>query len=346
MGFYAPAQIVRDAAEHGVEVRAADVDPSEWDTTLESGEALGRDGRPAVRLGLRQIDGLVEAEARTIVSARQYGEPESGTGLVRRAAPSFADVHDLWQRAGVRLATLERLAAADAMRSLGLDRRQALWAVKGLANAAPLPLFAWSEARETGAEPRVDLPGMALSEHVVCDYQTLRLSLKAHPLGFLRAGLAARRVAACADLRTLRDGARVAVAGVVLVRQRPGSAKGVVFMTIEDETGIANVVVWPKTLERYRREIMSARLMLIRGRIQRHEDIIHVVSAVVEDRSDLLATLMEDADGPMPVPIANADEVLRPEPVSARSPSHPRQMANARRHPRDQRVIPRSRDFH
>jgi error-prone DNA polymerase len=173
-------------------------------------------------------------------------------------------------------------------------------------------------------------------------------------MGFLRAGLAARRGTACVDLRTLRDGARVAVAGVVLVRQRPGSAKGVVFMTIEDETGIANVVVWPKTLERYRREIMSARLMLIRGRIQRHEDIIHVVSAVVEDRSDLLATLMEDADGPMPVPIANADEVLRPEPGSARSSSHPRNTAathlresgHARRHPRNERIIPRSRDFH
>jgi error-prone DNA polymerase len=255
-------------------------------------------------------------------------------------------VHDLWQRAGVRLATLERLAAADAMRSLGLDRRQALWAVKGLANAAPLPLFAWGETRESGPEPSVSLPAMPLSEHVVSDYQTLRLSLKAHPMSFLRAGLTARRIAACADLRNLKDGARVAVAGVVLVRQRPGSAKGVVFMTIEDETGIANVVVWPKTLERYRREIMSARLILIRGRIQRHADIIHVVSAVVEDRSDLLATLTEDNARPMPVPIANADEVLRPEPGSWRSSAQPRETGHARRHPRDQRIIPRSRDFH
>ncbi len=354
MGFYAPAQIVRDAAEHGVEIRAADVGLSEWDTTLESGSSSGRDGRPAVRLGLRQVDGLLEAEARGLIEARRSGKRQTSPEVDMAAATSFADVPDLWQRAGVRLATLERLAAADTMRSLGLDRRQALWAVKGLANAAPLPLFAWSAASETGIEPRVDLPEMALSEHVVCDYQTLRLSLKAHPMGFLRAGLAASGVVACAGLRTLRDGARVAVAGVVLVRQRPGSAKGVVFMTIEDETGIANVVVWPKTLERYRREIMSGRLMLIRGRIQRHEDIIHVVSAVVEDRSDLLATLMEDADGPMPVPIANADEVLRPEPGSARSSSHPRNAAatrltesgHARCHPRNERIIPRSRDFH
>ena len=267
-------------------------------------------------------------------------EPEGPT------IPAFADVSDLWQRAGARLATLERLAAADAMRSLGLDRRQALWAVKGLANAEPLPLFAWGEARETGAEPSVALPEMPLSEHVVSDYQTLRLSLKAHPLSFLRAGLSARRVAACADLRARKDGTRVAVAGVVLVRQRPGSAKGVVFMTIEDETGIANVVVWPRTLERYRREIMSGRLLLVRGRIQRHEDIIHVVSAVIEDRSDLLVTLMEDAERPMPVPIANADEVLRPEPGSQRSAARARESGHARRHPRNERIIPKSRDFH
>jgi len=290
-------------------------------------------------LGLRQVDGLVEEEARRIVEAREGLRSQSG------CAPIFVDVHDLHHRSRVRLATLERLAAADAMRSLGLDRRQALWAVKGLTNAAPLPLFAWGEARETGPEPSVKLPVMALSEHVVCDYQTIRLSLKAHPMSFLRAGLAAKRVAACADLRAMRDGARVSVAGVVLVRQRPGSAKGVVFMTIEDETGIANVVVWPKTLERYRREIMSGRLMLIRGRIQRHQDIIHVVSAIVEDRSHLLATLMEDADDLMTVSVANTDEVLRPEPGSARSLSHPRS-AGPRRHPRDQRVIPRSRDFH
>jgi error-prone DNA polymerase len=217
--------------------------------------------------------------------------------------------------------------------------------VKGLANSAPLPLFAWSKARETGREPHVALPDMPLSEHVVCDYQTARLSLKAHPMNFLRAHLAKNRIVACADLRRLRDGARVAVAGVVLVRQRPGSAKGVVFMTIEDETGIANAVVWPKTLERYRRAIMSARLMLIRGRIQRHKDIIHVVSSVVEDRSDLLTALMEDADGPMPVAVANADEVLNPEPGSAHPP-HARSRGGMRRHPRNVRIIPRSRDFH
>ncbi len=406
MGFYAPAQIVRDAAEHGVEVRPADVGCSDWDATLElaCGTLLAPSGadqhparallapsgahshparahpQPALRLGLRQIEGLPEEEAKRIVAARgsrampavgsrrgrEWGQPHTPPGgtpsrshpfLSREGGqrhdashsgprPGFVDVHDLRQRSGVRLATMERLAAADAMRSLGLDRRQALWEVKGLQGAEPLPLFAWGATQETGAEDPVLLPDMPLSEHVVSDYQTLRLSLKAHPMRFLRAGLAARRVIPCAALQGARDGGHVAIAGVVLVRQRPGSAKGVVFMTIEDETGIANVVVWPKTLERFRREIMTARLMLIRGRIQRHEDIIHVVSNVIEDRSDLLATLMEDGDASMPVPIARADEVLRPDPGSARAPHPPRNAINPRRHPRDQRVIPRSRDFH
>ncbi|MDX2158079.1 MAG: error-prone DNA polymerase [Hyphomicrobiaceae bacterium] len=403
MGFYAPAQIVRDASEHGVEVREADINHSDWDATLEicstglsvSHQQPAAPGRPlvahqqpagpALRLGLRQIEGMSEAEARRIVEARHRvdhptsclrGErapacspskgpsdrrPSLGANVARSSSDMedeppqhliptrmpFTDVHDLRQRTGLGLAALGRLAAADTMRSIGLDRRQGLWEVKGLQGTEPLPLFAWSAAREAGQEEPVALPAMPLSEHVVSDYQTLRLSLKAHPVSFLRNELAARRVRACADLKSIRHGAWVAVAGVVLVRQRPGSAKGVVFMTIEDETGIANVVVWSKTLERFRREIMTARLMLVRGRIQRHEGIVHIVSGVIEDRSDLLATLMEDAEMPMPVPIANADEVLRPDPGSARSPAHPR-WPGARHagHPREARIIPRSRDFH
>jgi error-prone DNA polymerase len=258
-----------------------------------------------------------------------------------RGSP-FRDMHDVWLRAGVRLATLERLAAADAFRSIGLDRRQALWEMKALAAAEPLPLFAWGEAREAGPEPHVALPAMPLSEHVVNDYQTLRLSLKAHPMSFLRERLAAARIRACADLRKMRDGTWVAVAGVVLVRQRPGSAQGVVFMTIEDETGIANAVVWPKTLEKFRRAIMGGRLLVVRGRVQRHEDIIHVVSARIEDRSDWLLELMDDGAEPMRIPIANADEVRRPDPGSARSSVHPRWAG----HPRNERIIPKSRDFH
>ena len=377
MGFYAPAQLVRDAREHGVQVREVDVNLSDWDSTLEQGEEGGGPGsfacpsvahpQPGVRLGLRQIDGLAEAEVMRLVAARTGpaavllsgvrekrgggGAPRAGCGAAAPLAQQgFHDLYDLRHRAGIRLDTIERLAAADAFRSIGLERRQALWEAKALADGGPLPLFAWSEARETGAEAAVVLPAMPLSEHVVNDYQTLRLSLKAHPMSFLRDALRAERVLACADLARLRDGARAVVAGVILVRQRPGSAKGVVFMTIEDETGIANAVVWPRTLERYRRVVMGARLVLIRGRVQRHQDIIHVVAGALEDRSELLSTLVEGRHDPMPLPIANADEVLRPDPGSARTEGHMHHPRFGERpkpgHPRDQRVLPKSRDFH
>ncbi len=335
MGFYAPAQIVRDAREHGVTARAADINDSDWDSTLED---VCEDG-PALRLGLRQIDGLQEGEI--------------GKLLAARAKAAFRSVHDLWQRAGLRLPTLEKLAAADAFRSVGLDRRQALWEVTALANAPPLPLFSWNETRETGAEPEVALPQMPLSEHVVNDYQTLRLSLKAHPMSFLRARLKAERVATCHDLRSMRDGQFVRVAGVILVRQRPGSAKGVVFMTLEDESGVANAVVWPKMLEKHRKTVMQARLMLVSGRVQRHESIIHIVATGLEDRSDWLG-LLSDMAGDMPIPLANADEVRSPgpDPLATGAEGHPRWSRGAPSvrprpmHPRNERVIPKSRDFH
>ena len=208
---------------------------------------------------------------------------------------------------------------------------------------------------------------MPLSEHVVNDYRTLRLSLKAHPMSFLRARIAAACIVSCADLKRTRDGARVSVAGVVLVRQRPGSAAGVVFMTIEDETGVANSVIWPKVLERERKVVMGARLVVVHGRVQRHEDIIHVVAERLEDRSDWLRLLDEDGDS-MSVPVANADEVKRRTRLLAlpwtrskrlsrgrsrsrqaaarasREKSHPRW--HPRRHPRAERIIPKSRDFH
>jgi error-prone DNA polymerase len=389
MGFYAPAQIVRCAREHGVEAREADINHSLWDCTLE--EARG--GTFALRLGLRQIDGLREADAQKIVSKRDGIPPELNPHLfapllsansnpspaafggplptrgrdgASGTAPNpFSDVRDLWRRSGVRL---EKLAAADAFRSLGLDRRAGLWEVRGLPKEIPLPLFDHADAAETGGEPEVALPLMPLSEHVVNDYRTLRLSLKAHPMSFLRNRIAADRIASCADLRSLRDGSRVSVAGVVLVRQRPGSAQGVVFMTIEDETGVANSVIWPKVLERMRKVVMGARLVVVHGRIQRHEDIIHVVAAKLEDRSDWLRLLSEDGET-LSVALANADEVKRPDPGSWRPSSdeadaplplapadhvkrplprserpHPRW--HPRRHPRAERIIPKSRDFH
>src|SRR5690606_9476463 len=239
MGFYAPAQIVRDAREHGVEVRPVDINFSHWDCTLEPVAERGERPVLALRLGLRQVDGLIEDDAQKIVAARTVSaiagppSPRPSPHRGERVRP-YRDVHDLWARAGVRLATIEKLAAADAFRSVGLDRRQALWEVRALTAARPLPLFAWSEAREAGAEPAVALPEMQLPEHVVNDYQTLRLSLKAHPVSFLRPQLAGERAIPCAALRNLKDGQWVTVAGVVLVRQRPGSGQGVVFMTLED----------------------------------------------------------------------------------------------------------------
>jgi error-prone DNA polymerase len=325
MGFYAPAQLVRDARENGVEAREVDINLSDWDCTLEAG---GSDRGPALRLGFCQIDGMAEKEAEKLVAARSIAK--------------FVDVHDLWMRGGIGLETIERLAAADSFRSIGLDRRQALWEVKALGASTPLPLFAWSETREAGLEPAVSLPRMALSQHVVNDYQTLRLSLKAHPMAFLRAGLARRRILACHDLRGCRDGQWASVAGVILVRQQPGTAKGVVFMTIEDETGVANIVVWRKTMERFHRVVMASRLIVVHGRIQRKDDIIHLVSSRLEDRSEWLALLSESGQADMPIAIARADEVLRPNPGSARRSDPPRRVG----HPRNERILPKSRDFH
>ncbi|MGZ5916783.1 MAG: error-prone DNA polymerase, partial [Methyloceanibacter sp.] len=336
MGFYAPAQLVRCAREHGVEAREADINHSLWDCTLEPAKA----GDFALRLGLRQIDGLREEDVNRIVEVRDS---------------PFHDVRDLWRRSGIGRASLEKLAAADAFRSLGLDRRQALWEVRGLPKEVPLPLFDHAHAAEMGAEAEVALPVMPLSEHVVNDYRTLRLSLKAHPMSFLRAHVAAARISSCADLRASRDGARTSVAGVVLVRQRPGSAQGVVFMTIEDETGVANSEIWPKVLERERKVVMGARLVVVHGRVQRHEDIIHVVAERLEDRSDWLTLLTEDAEA-LSLPVAHTDAARRPEPGSwhpsrdeaheseARERPHPRW--HPRRHPRAERIIPKSRDFH
>jgi error-prone DNA polymerase len=384
MGFYAPAQIVRCAREHGVEAREADINMSLWDCTLEPAS----EGSFALRIGLRQIDGLREEDAKRLVSVRDglptdlnphlFAPPLAPGSMVQDPPPAsfggdlstrerYGDVRDLWRRGGMSRACLEKLASADAFRSLGLDRRQALWEVRGLPKEIPLPLFDHADATEAGAEPEVALPVMPLSEHVVNDYRTLRLSLKAHPMSFLRTRVRQARIAACADLKQTKDGAWVSVAGVVLVRQRPGSAQGVVFMTIEDETGIANAVIWPKVLERERKVVMGARLVVVHGRVQRHEDIIHVVAGRLEDRSDWLRLLTEDGES-LSLALANADEVKRPDPGSWRSSReedtalplapadhvkrplasrerpHPRW--HPRRHPRAERIIPKSRDFH
>jgi error-prone DNA polymerase len=207
-------------------------------------------------------------------------------------------------RCGLTSAALQALADADAMRSLGLDRRAALWQVRGLTEHTDLPLLASLPVQVLDA----DLPQMPLAEHVVADYQFTGLSLKAHPLRFLRTKLAREGVRSCADATGAADGSKVKVAGVVLVRQRPGSADGVVFATIEDETGVANIVVWPSLIERFRRAIVGAALLLVSGVVQRSpEGVVHVVAEALEDRSSALRLL--DGSDPLQVPLARADEM-------------------------------------
>jgi error-prone DNA polymerase len=306
MGFYAPAQIVRDAGEHGVEIRPPDVNASHWDCTLEARP----DGAMALCLGLRQIKGMKEEHAAVLVAAR-------GTG--------YGDPLDLWRRAGLGAPVLEVLARGDAFRSLGVSRREAFWAARALATAPDgpaagaeddaLPLFA-------AAEAKVALPAAPIGEEVVDDYASLRLSLKAHPVALLRPELQADGRVPCAVLENDRGlgraGRRVRLCGLVLVRQRPGTAKGVIFITLEDESGIANLVVWADTFERYRREVLGAKLLGVTGRVQREGRVVHVVVEHLEDLTGRLAALTDgtlDTAGfarALDGATANADEVRRP----------------------------------
>ncbi len=319
MGFYAPAQIVRDAREHGVKVMAPDVNLSDWDTTVEW-QMIAGERQLALRLGLRQIDGLAQADMAKLLAARSN---------------PFADIEDLRTRAHLGTRPIHLLAAADAFRSMGKDRRAALWDARALKNTPDLPLFTHAEARDEGADVPTLLPAMPLSEHVVADYQTARLSLKGHPLSFLREDYSRRGFTPASSLRQCKFNQRVSVAGIVLIRQRPGSAKGVVFITLEDETGVVNLVVWPDTLKKSRKIIMGARLMAVEGTVQMDDDVIHVVARNMSDDTDRLAMLSDDL---LRHDVARADHVNSPLPSSLPS--------NIGRHPRNVSVIPRSRDFH
>jgi error-prone DNA polymerase len=307
MGFYAPAQIVRDAREHGVKVRPVDVNHSDWDCTLEDG---------ALRLGLRQVEGLHREAGDRLMMGRPY-----------------ASVEDLRSRADVPVHAIQRLASADAFRSIGLDRRAALWDARALKQAPELPLFVAADARDEGAElVPARLPEMPLAEHVVNDYQTIRLSLKAHPMGFLRDHYAKAGFITADRLKSIRDGKRVSIAGLVLIRQRPGSAKGVCFITLEDETGIANLVVWPDVFDKQRKIVMGARLMCVHGIIQKdaEDGVIHVVARKLEDHTHMLRHLSEEL---IPSTLNQGDGAGNWRPPAAA-------------HPRDVHVIPKSRDFH
>ncbi len=370
MGFYAPAQIVRDAREHGVEVLPADVNHSAWDCTLEAtgeerGETSGRfDRHIALRLGLRQVDGFAEHVAARLIAEREQ-------------AGRYRDVAELRERAGLSPAHIERLASADCFGSMDLTRRQALWDARSLIAAPDLPLFRAAAARDEGAErAATHLPQMALSEEVVADYQTTRLSLKAHPMAFLRPSLAERGFVRACDLRHRKFRSMVQVAGVVLIRQRPGSAKGVCFITLEDETGVINLVVWPDLKEKQRQVVMGARLMEVRGRVEYDDEVIHVIAHHMTDATRDLYSLSDDM---LNAPVARADHVNAPlasqvggkRPADARDHSaqddaaiRPRDLIDelpgasgapkrgvrhapaTRSHPRNVRILPNSRDFH
>ena len=315
MGFYAPAQIVRDAREHGVCVLPADVNDSRWDCTLEpppavapepGGEAVSVGGtkpipesgsavpgrpaaraavaparrQPALRLGLRSIAGLPRAAAERLLAAREAGP--------------FASGYDLARRANLSRAVLVRLAQADALGSLAGNRRRGLWEALG-EHGGELPLLAAARAAEdagsTAADAEPPLPAMNAFEEVLADYRTTGLSLKGHPLAFLRGHLERLRAVPAAELARLRHGRFVRVAGLVLVRQRPGTARGITFVTLEDESGTANLIVRPEVWERYHRAASTATALLAHGRLERHGAVIHVLANKLEDLSDVSARL-------------------------------------------------------
>lgn len=311
MGFYAPAQLVRDAREHGVELRPPDINHSNWDTSLEADSHAQRiapqhqdmagvmQNNHAVRLGLNRVKGLHKDHADQLVAHRGRG---------------YDSMRDLWLRSGLAKSTLERLAEADCLRSLGLDRRTALWAAKALdplTSEERLPLFAISADTDRRNEPDVALPTMPLGEHVIHDYRSLSLSLKAHPVSFVRQTLSQMRYRQTEALNTARSNSFIRIAGLVLVRQRPGTAKGVIFETIEDETGVANIIVWPKIFEKYRPVVLGARFVGIHGKVQTSDGVTHVIANHLEDLTHLLSAISDATDHLEP--LANADEVKNPQ---------------------------------
>ncbi len=296
MGFYASAQIIRDARDHHVQVFNIDVNYSVWDNVLEAAHAVVGTPKKALRLGFRQIKGFKEVDAEALVAARGKG---------------YLSIRDLWRRSGLDAAALERLAEADAFHSLGLSRRAALWEARTLGDYE-LPLFAHAESKfRPGVnragftpvkEPQVILPAPKLAEDVMLDYERLRLSLKAHPMELFRSDLAKAGMITAKRLEYVENGKKVRVAGLVLNRQRPGTAKGVIFATLEDETGWVNLVIWQKTFEKYRRIILSSRLLAVEGEVQKEGIVIHVVVKKAFDMGSKLSDLLENPETPLALP--------------------------------------------
>jgi error-prone DNA polymerase len=302
MGFYAPAQLVRDAREHGVEVRPVDVNLSDWDCTLEATDEKYH----AVRLGFCMVRSMNQKLAEQLVDRRTFGRIAD-----KRRGRRFTSIEDVWRRAAVPVSTLQHIAAADGFRGLGLSRRDAAWAIKALRDDA-LPLFAAADdragiLRPEATEPTVQLPAMTAGREVVEDYRSTGLSLRAHPLAFLRESLQARGYVPCQSIRSARNGSRISIAGLLLVRQMPGSAKGVMFITLEDESANANLIVWPSVFERNRRTILSASMMGCRGKVQHESGVIHLI---VEEVSDLSSELkrISGLDAAFPLVPGRGDE--------------------------------------
>jgi error-prone DNA polymerase len=325
MGFYAPAQIVRDFRDHGGEVLPVDANHSDWDCTLEKREGCAIPH--ALRLGLRQVKGLSEEHAEAIMKARTAG---------------FRSIDDFALCTALPVKALKVLAEADAFRSLGLDRREALWIVSRYARTgtpaallAALPLFAAGNARPLADEAEAALPKLTLGEHVLQDYAALRLSLKAHPLALLRQSFTAKGYVQARQLAEIESARIVRIAGIVLIRQRPGSAKGVIFATLEDETGIANIVIWPKIFERFRRVVLGARLLGVRGRIQEESSVIHVVAATLSDLSPHLESLSRGSP-------PGGDFAGHGEPCHSVHENH----GLHRNCPAEAQMLPKGRNFH
>ncbi len=311
MGFYAPSQLVRDARDHGVEVRPIDVNQSGWDHAIER----GGDGGLALRLGFRLMDGFRTEWAGSIETAR--------------AEEAFVSIEQLARAARLPSRALRLLADADALRSLDMGRRDALWEARRTPTGS-LPLFDHANARALGDEPDARLPTLQPWEEVTTDYQTARLSLKGHPMQFLRPLFQAEGVMSCTEVCGARNGRIVRTAGVVLVRQRPGQGNAI-FVTLEDEGGIANVLIWARLFERYRREVMASRLMLVEGEVQRSEEgVVHFMARRIVDRTGELMGLMPGEAMKAPAP----DEGGR------------QSQASLAGHPRNMRIVPPSRDFH
>lgn len=342
MGFYAPAQIVRDAVEHGVVVRGVDINASDWDNGLEPlaqadptggnawtpvnprwGDIVPRnrkDDHLALRVGLRQIDGFREEWGEALAEERKANGP-------------FASLEELTRRVKLPTRALDLLADADACRSLGRGRRKASWEVRRLP-PGELPLFAAAKARELPEEADAALPAMPLSEEVAADYQTTRISLKQHPMTFLRPVFRAEGVLSSEELAAVKNGVRAKIAGVVLIRQRPGKGNAI-FATLEDETGVVNILLWARMFERYRLPLMASRLMEAHGVVQKvregEVEVLHLMADRIVDRTAELARLSEEHRAR--IDISPGDKALRPD-------------IRRQGHPRNVRILPKSRDFH